>query len=209
MPRRFRKPGRHLPMRLENIVAFGECLACLKASPMQAGRVQRSSPHLVTRRAGTLLLSITLLACGPERPQWSGPLAAVTDSVSVSVNLNCRPLDFSGQFGEFRYAKPPFLHCVGRRADTAFVIVSGAAGRIVYVSRSWKASGGQAPDYDRLLAVLSADLGPGRLCPQSDDLAVRDNRGWAGAGYHLGIAKIDSAELGLSYSLGPIDCHGV
>jgi hypothetical protein len=154
-----------------------------------------------------LICSAALMSCKSDKPQWSGPLAAVTDSVTAGIALTCRPSEFSGKYGEFRFAEPPFRLCEGLRADTALSIASGANHRVVWVSRSWKASDGQSAAHVELVQKLSSRWGAGRMCPQSDDHAVRENVRWAASGYNLGVAKIDSSDVAWGYSLGPIDCH--
>jgi hypothetical protein len=157
--------------------------------------------------ASCFILFVGLIGCDARPPEWSGPLAAVTDSVTAGVMLTCRPSEFSGQYGEFRFAQPPFRQCEGSKADTSLSIASGADHRVVWVSRSWRPSAPQNMAYRGLVQALESTLGPGQMCLQSDDRAVRENVRWAGEGYNLGVAKIDSSDVAWGYSLGPIDCH--
>jgi hypothetical protein len=153
------------------------------------------------------ILFAGLVGCESKPPEWSGPLAGVTDSVTAGVTLTCRPSEFSGKFGEFRFAQPPFRECEGSKADTGLSIASGAGHRVVWVSRSWQPSTEQSLAHHDLVQTLESKLGPGKMCPQSDDQAVQENVRWAGEGYNLGVAKIDSSHVAWGYSLGPIDCH--
>jgi hypothetical protein len=133
----------------------------------------------------------------------------VTDSVARDVRLVCHREKLFGRFGEFRFAEPPFRYCQGMKADTSLFITVGKANRVVSVGRLWQAPGQQGANHTALIHAISMKRGPGKMCPQSDDLAVQSNVRWAGADYNLGVAKIDSAGVEWDYLLGPIDCHRV
>src|SRR5678816_2225206 len=105
---------------------------------------------------------------------WSGPLAAVADSVARGIKLTCHREKFQGQYGEFRFAQPPFYFCQGMKADTFLSIALGKDDRAVWVERLWQAPNQQRTSHEALVRALSAHLGEGDMCPQSDDLAVRD-----------------------------------
>jgi hypothetical protein len=156
---------------------------------------------------GTLLLALAVLGCQADRVTWSGPLGAVTDSVAREARLVCQRDQLVGQFGERRFAEPPLRYCEGTKGDTAIFIVVGKRNRVVSVGRIWQAPGRQGAAHAALIQAISAQRGPGTMCPQSDDLAVQSNVRWEGPGYNLGVARIDSAGVGWNYLLGPIDCH--
>ncbi len=161
-------------------------------------------PYKLLASLGALLAA----ACGPE--PWTGPLAAVADSVLAGgLSLDCNREELQAQVAEFRYAEPPFNYCQGSKGDTSVFVTYGAERRVIWVNWQWRPDDGQTAAYELLLERLEAQHGPSHLCPQSDDLAATQNRRWQAPGMNFGVVRLFEDRVGLGYVLGPIDCHGV
>lgn len=138
-------------------------------------------------------------ACGwrvlfcKEIPVLTGPLAAAADSMLAPVDrLTC--------------ARYPMAGCWTELGDSTLNILFYEDGWVISISRIWTPPD-IAAEYDRIHERMTAAYGPSKLCPQSDDLAAKENRRWQLRDRNLGIIKVLDTRLALDEATGRIYCH--
>jgi hypothetical protein len=141
-------------------------------------------------------------------PPLRGPLAATADSMLQGVRkLSCErwwsttmagaPLD-----GPDR----PFQFCLAQKADTIVSIGLDLSGTLFSLDRGWKPADPTAT-YQEIVETIKARLGFHRLCPQSDEVAITQNRRWALSSWSIGVYLVKDSIVHVNHQLGPIVCH--
>jgi hypothetical protein len=104
-------------------------------------------------------------------------------------------------------AVPPFQVCSRSIADTSYTVMLARDRYVVWIGRNWRPAEGQAAAYERLVAQSTEAYGPAHLCPQSDEIAVWEDRQWQLPGYRLAIVRLDRDKVAQSFQVGTIGCH--
>ena len=137
-------------------------------------------------------------------PAPLGPLISVYDPMADGTGvLACvRLRAYDGRLAPDALA----FFCDRSRADTALGFEIAESGLVLRVWRSWRPSElDQA--YDSIVHAYDALHGRSVLCPQSDDLSIKENRRWQLTDRNVGVAKVMDARVQVDVDLGRVYCH--
>jgi hypothetical protein len=128
-------------------------------------------------------------------PLLAGPLGPAADSALFGVDrLTCQQWPITEPWGDA---------CRTRKADTTLTLMFERGGRVVNLARLWTPVHARSA-YDALRSSLESRLGPGHLCPQSDDLGVTEHRRWQLDTHTEGIHFLGGSMLVLDQALGKV-----
>jgi hypothetical protein len=141
-----------------------------------------------------------------DLPRPNGPLArAFAGDLDRVTDLECSK--WTAYDGRLPRDAQEFV-CQGQDADTAIGLAISDSGLALHVSKTWRPNNLDST-YAEILRARETDIGPSALCPQSDDLAIKDNRRWQLAETNIGIARILDSLIATDIDLGRIYCHTV
>ena len=154
----------------------------------------------------TLVIGLVLMAACRPGP-WTGPLAAEAERLlPSSTKLTCEEWIGSPTPANSA-AVGPFRECSTNSADTIYTLMLARDRYVVWIGRNWRPPEGQSEAYDRLVAQFTQAHGPAHLCPQSDEVAVWQDRQWQLPGYRVAIVRLDRDKVAQSFRVGLIGCH--
>ena len=126
-------------------------------------------------------------------------LPPVPEAIRASWDSATRGLDvFDCDFRLMTY-------CYASKGDTVVSLLVAHHPEAAEVTRSW-APNDLPREYIRIESELTKRYGPARPCPQSDDLAFKEDEKWQLEGRYLGINKVMDSLFQLTTGDGKIGC---
>jgi len=145
-------------------------------------------------------------ACQPGHGSFSGPLAALADSVlSFASDARCGPVRPLGATDRRDTAAKASQACTSS-GDTTVVVEYDDAGRVVVVWREWMTHQSTDSVYSVLLARLKRSYGEPQDCVRKNDHRLPHHVFWNATEYHPCLATTIYGAVSLSYGLAPPVC---